>query len=137
MREGTVAVARLGPYRMRGPPDVETADLVTVVAGDPGPGAHHCGVAEGVDQVGGEPVDEAVAVRWFDPLVVVVESNCLAVGADADEQCAAIRVEEPGDGLDDGVFDGLAGLVFPQFPSGGGLEFDGEVLDVVDQLGAG
>jgi hypothetical protein len=46
---------------------------VAVVDRDPRSGAHHRRVTERMGQVGGQPVDEAVAVRGLDPLVVVIE----------------------------------------------------------------
>lgn len=91
-------------------------------------------MAEGVDEVGGQPVDKAVAVVGLDPLVVVREADDGPVGADADQQGASVGVEERGDGLDDGVLHELAGLVFPEIPAGGRLELDGVVLVVVDEL---
>src|SRR3546814_20429157 len=65
---------------------------------------------------------------------VVVEADCLAVGTDADQQRSALGVEEARHGLHDGVLDGLAGLALAQVPSGGGLELDGVVLVIGDQL---
>src|SRR5690606_18654695 len=102
--------------------------------GDPGPRAGDRGVSERVDEVRGEPVDEPVAVLRTYVGVVVGEADGFAVGADADEERAAVAVEEPGDGLRDGVLDGLALLVLSEVPAGGGLELDGEVLVVVDEL---
>ena len=56
-------VAHLRRDRGRGARDVDAADLAAVQLIDPGAGAHHGRVRERVDEVGGEPVDEAVAVR--------------------------------------------------------------------------
>ncbi len=93
----------------------------------PGPAARDRGVAEGVDQVSGQAVDEAVPVRGLHPWVVVVEPDDRLVGPDADQQRAAVGVEEPGDGLDHRVLHRLAGLALTEVPAGGGLQLDGHV----------
>src|SRR3546814_18070882 len=65
---------------------------------------------------------------------VVVEADGLAVGTDADQQRSALGVEEARHGLHDGVLAGLAGLALAHVPSGGGLELDGVVIVIGDQL---
>jgi hypothetical protein len=66
--------------------------------------------------------------------VVVVQAQHVAGVVDADEEGATVAVEEPGDGLDDGVFHSLVGLALPEVPAGGGLELDGEVLVMGDDF---
>ena len=94
-------------------------------------------MAEGIDEVGREPVDEAVTVAGLDPRVVVLEADNLPVGIYPDQQGAPIGVEKAGDCLDDCVLDRLVRLVLSKVPTGGGLELDGEILVVSDHLGDG
>src|ERR1700684_2836254 len=84
--------------------------------------------------MGREPVDEAVAVLGLYLLIVVGEADNSAVGANADQQGPAVGVQERGNGLDDGVLHGPAGLVLSEVPAGGGFELDGVVLVVVDEF---
>ena len=85
---------------------------------DSGSGARDGGVAEGIGEVGGKPVDEAVSVGRSRYGEVVVQADDSPVRPDTDEQGAAVGVEEAGDGLDDGIFYRLVGLVFTEIPSG-------------------
>src|SRR5215475_714817 len=68
--EYSIAFARLGPHGSWRAPDVEAADLMAVVNRDPGTRVHHCGVADRIREVGGEPVDEAVSVGRLHPRIV-------------------------------------------------------------------
>lgn len=80
---------------------------------------------------------EAVGVRWLDERGVVAQAERPALVVDADEERAAVGVEEPGDRLHDGVLHPLVLDPVAQVPSRRGLELDLEGLVAGDQLGAG
>ena len=132
--EDPLFLAGLGPGRLGAHRDVDAADLVTTVLDDPSAGAHNWGVTERIDQVRGQPVDEAVAVPRLDARVVVLQPEDRTGVVHTDQQRPALGVEEPGDRLDHCVLHGLVGLALAQVPSRGRLELDGEVLVVGDDL---
>ena len=72
--------------------EVDATDLLTRVEVDPCSGEGYRRVAEGVDEVGGQPVDETVAVSRLHPGVVMTKTDDFSVRSDTDEQCAASTV---------------------------------------------
>lgn len=82
-----------------------------------------------------EPEFEAIAVFFLEGLVVVVEAEGGAVVGDADEEGAAVGVEEGCDGFEDDFFHGAVFFVFVQVPAGGGFEFEGVGFALLDELG--
>ncbi|MCK6556883.1 hypothetical protein L6Q96_20235 [Candidatus Binatia bacterium] len=75
----------------------------------------------------------AVAALLVDGLVVVLQADDRAVVADADEQGAAVAVEEGGDGLDDDLFELAVLLVVLQVPARRRLELDARPLALCQQ----